>query len=68
MITGVARWRCKCGVSIKVVTETDKTRINENVSIEAACPKCKDRQVIYAHRIIEISTEKPDSAERCRTL
>jgi hypothetical protein len=60
MISGVARWRCKCGVSVKAVTETDKVRINENVRIDAVCPKCGDRQPIYAHHIIEITTEKPD--------
>jgi len=62
MISGVARWRCKCGVSIKVVTETDRARINEGVRVEVGCPACGDKQLIYAHRVIEVSTEKPDAA------
>jgi hypothetical protein len=60
MISSVARWRCKCGVSIKAVTETDKLHIDDNVRIEVTCPKCGDKQPIYAHRIIEVTTEKPD--------
>jgi hypothetical protein len=62
MITGVSRWRCKCGISIKVLTETDKARINEGTRIEVDCPKCGDKQLIYAHRVIEVTAEKPDTA------
>lgn len=62
MITSVARWRCRCGASVKVTTETDKARINENVRREAACPKCGDKQQVYAHRIIEVTAETPEAA------
>ena len=60
MISSVARWRCKCDASIKAITETDKARINENVRLEVVCPKCGDKQLVYAHRIIEVTAEKPD--------
>ncbi len=60
MIKGVSTWRCKCGVSVKVVTETDKAQINEGIRVEAACPKCGDKQTIYAHRIIAVTTYKDD--------
>jgi hypothetical protein len=62
MISSIACWRCKCGVSIKAITETDKAGINDNVRVEVACPECGDKQLIYAHRIIEVSAETPDAA------
>jgi hypothetical protein len=61
MISSVSRWRCKCGVSIKAITETDKARIDDNVRLEVACPKCGDKQLVYAHRIIEVTAERPDA-------
>jgi hypothetical protein len=62
MISGVARWRCKCGVSIKVVTETDGDRIDDGVRVEVTCPKCGHRQVIDAHRVRTITTEESNTA------
>jgi hypothetical protein len=62
MISSVACWRCKCGASVKAVTEIDKTRIKDNVRLEVACPKCGDKQLVYAHRIIEVTAETPDAA------
>jgi len=55
MIKGIATWRCKCGVNVKVITETDRTRINEAVRQEVQCPHCGDRQIVYAHRILEVT-------------
>jgi ribosomal protein S27E len=57
MITGVATWRCKCGVSVKVVTETDRANSNPDRLI-ASCPNCKDEQAVYAHRIISVTVDK----------
>jgi len=54
MITGVATWRCKCGVSVKVVTETDRAKSAPDRLI-ASCPNCKDQQVVYADRIITVT-------------
>jgi hypothetical protein len=56
-MTSDAGWRCKCGATIKVVSETDRARMGENNCIIAACPNCRDQQVVYAHRIISITTE-----------
>ena len=60
VISGVSRWRCKCGVSIKVLTETERARIDKDIRNEVACPKCGERQVIYAHRVSSITIEKAD--------
>jgi RNase P subunit RPR2 len=58
----VTHWRCQCGIGIKLLTETetDRARINENDRIEVVCPQCGDKQLIHAHRIVELSTEKPE--------
>ena len=60
MIGSVARWRCRCGASIKAITETDKARINDNIRLEVACPKCGDKQLVNAHHIIEVTAETAD--------
>jgi hypothetical protein len=51
----VSTWRCKCGTHIKVVGERDRTKPAN--TIDAACPKCGDRQIIYADKILTISDE-----------
>jgi hypothetical protein len=61
MIKGVATWRCKCGHRVKVITETDRSRIADVDRLPAACPNCGDKQIIYAHRILSVKTE--DSQE-----
>ena len=55
MIKGVATWHCKCGVTVKVLTETDRARINEDIRHEAQCPNCGDKQIVYAHRILQVT-------------
>jgi len=61
MITGIFRWRCKCGIGVKVLTETEKPRINDGCSLEVDCPHCGERQLIYAHRIVQVTTAPPES-------
>ena len=56
----VSLWRCKCGVNVKVATETDRTTINERFKLEVACPNCGDKQLVYAHRVVQGTTERPD--------
>lgn len=63
MINGVSRWRCKCGVSIKVLTETDNARINEGFKLEVLCPKCGDKQMVCAHRAVQVTMENPNERE-----
>jgi hypothetical protein len=55
MINGVASWHCKCGVTVKVITETDRTRINEDIRHEPQCPNCGDKQIVYAHRVLKVA-------------
>jgi hypothetical protein len=57
MITSVAMWRCKCGMSVKAVTETERARIKEVERIDANCPRCGDAQPLYAHRIVTVTCE-----------
>jgi hypothetical protein len=57
MITSVASWRCRCGVSVKIVTEVELTRMTEANRLEASCPNCGDKQTIYGHRIIAATIE-----------
>jgi hypothetical protein len=59
MILGVYHYRCKCGVRLKVLTETDNSRIDERIPLEVPCPKCEEKQVINAHRITKIEVELP---------
>jgi ribosomal protein S27E len=46
-------------MSGEVVSETDRSRLREDVShtVSAKCPGCGDEQLVYAHRVISISTE-----------
>jgi hypothetical protein len=63
MIPGVSHYRCKCGLSLQVLTETDKSRIDERTLLEVACPKCQEKQVIYAHRITKIEVDLPSKKQ-----
>ena len=45
----VSTWRCKCGVSIKAVGETDRTK--PVLPHTASCPKCGFQQPVYVDRI-----------------
>jgi hypothetical protein len=55
MTNGIATWRCKCGVTVKVATETDADGIHDDVRVEAECPICGDKQLVHAYRIIGIT-------------
>lgn len=63
MISGISNYHCKCGVRVQVLTETDKARICEDILMEVACPKCSEKQAIYAHRIIKISIDVTAKAQ-----
>jgi hypothetical protein len=59
MITGVSIWRCSCGLTMKVITETDRTRMTESrEKLTALCPNCHAEHVVNAHRIVSLTTEK----------
>ena len=57
MIRRVSRYCCQCGVSMKVLTDTDIVRIEERICLEVSCPTCGQKQLIYAHRIIKIAID-----------
>jgi hypothetical protein len=56
----VSGWRCKCGVSITVVSDTATEELSDPVSI--ACPKCGDVQTMDAATIISITAERAGHA------
>jgi hypothetical protein len=60
MITSVSTWRCKCGIRIKVVGETDRRQ--PHVTSVAECPNCGDEQIIYAARIVSTTQESDETA------
>ena len=60
MITTVATWACKCGVSIKAIGETDRNK--PAAKVVATCPNCGVKQDIYANRITSVTCEKVASA------
>jgi len=66
MVKGFATWRCKCGVTVKVITETDRVRINQGVRHEAQCPNCGDKQMVYAHRILQVTMYIDETAARIK--
>jgi hypothetical protein len=55
MITSISTWRCKCGVRVKVVSQTPKAE--PTAAGKATCPNCGDSQVIYGKTILSITTE-----------
>jgi hypothetical protein len=59
MINTVATWRCKCGVRIKVMGETELE--TPQASCLAECPNCGDRQTVLSCRIISTTVE-PEQA------
>jgi hypothetical protein len=63
MIMTVATWRCKCGMRIKVVAEIEKER-PITATATASCPDCGETQAIYAHRVVSVTSEKEEKADR----
>ena len=55
LIKTVSTWRCKCGITIKVVGETDRTK--PITPLFAACPKCNFQQAVYIDRIISLEND-----------
>jgi len=62
MITSVSMWRCKCGVRVKVISETDR-KAPAPTPIAIECPGCGDTQGIPAHRIIYVTSEREETAK-----
>jgi len=56
MITSTSTWRCKCGVRVKVVSQTPKAE--PTATQVAACPQCGDKQMIYGKTILSTTAEE----------
>jgi hypothetical protein len=54
-MTTVSAWRCKCGISIKVVVEIDHTKLVN--TLIAVCPNCGDKQAVYGDKILSITDD-----------
>ena len=54
----VILWQCKCGAHIKVVGEADQGK--PRASQVTACPKCGEKQLVYAERILSIAEDHSD--------
>jgi hypothetical protein len=59
MIITVTIWRCKCGASVKVLTEAAR---NQAGTVIAACPNCGHQQLIDAQRLISVTLEVETTA------
>jgi len=57
----VSMWRCRCGISIKVIGETDGTK--PVIPVLAACPKCDFQQAIYIDRIISLENDTANTID-----
>jgi hypothetical protein len=54
----VVLWRCKCGAHIKVIGEAEQT--HPRASQMAACPKCGEKQLVHAEKILSIAEDYSD--------
>jgi len=48
---------------VKVKAEIDRDQ-PLTFTVAASCPNCGDTQAIHAHRIVEVTGEKPEPAGR----
>jgi hypothetical protein len=55
--TAVAIWGCRCGVSIKVVMQLDRSR-PDSTQI-AVCPGCAEPHPVLADRILSVADATP---------
>jgi hypothetical protein len=59
-MTIVSTWRCQCGISVKVVGEHDG-QSKPPPTQSATCPKCGDKQTVYADKIISVIDDSENS-------
>jgi hypothetical protein len=55
--TAVSMWRCGCGVTLKAITELDKTNLNQ---VAVACPCCGHERLIVGSRAVSVSEVQND--------
>jgi hypothetical protein len=55
-----SRWRCRCGVNVKVITESDRSMRGR--MLDVACPRCGVKQMVYGQTLIVVH-EEPDNRD-----
>jgi hypothetical protein len=52
-------WRCKCGIRIKVLADSD----NETSMVESIinCPRCNDPQAVKASNVISVTQDREET-------
>jgi hypothetical protein len=58
----VFSWRCKCGVRVKVVGETDSD--NPTAKTTVICPSCADEQIIGASKVLSVTKDEDEIVSR----
>ena len=57
-LRSVSSWRCRCGVSLKVVAEGNANPQTATDTAVVTCPRCQHEERIFANRIISVTEEK----------
>jgi hypothetical protein len=57
-MNAVFSWRCKCGLSIRVIGETE--RASPTVKSTVRCPSCNDEQIIAASNVISVTRDQDE--------
>jgi len=58
----ISIWRCKCEISLKVITELDTAKPNERLFV--ICPKCRDEQSVSGYSIVSIENDESTELQR----
>jgi hypothetical protein len=58
MVTAVFSWRCKCGIRVKVIGETEGD--NRTARTAVKCPGCDEEQILRASRVISVLQENEE--------
>jgi len=56
MIRAVFSWRCRCGVRVKVIGETEQQ--NSMAESVVKCPRCSNEQIIGTSKVISVIQEQ----------
>jgi hypothetical protein len=62
MVRAVFTWRCKCGVRVKVIGETNQK--NPMTTSAVKCPACGEEQIIVASKVFSVSEERDEFLRR----
>ena len=59
-MNAVFSWRCKCGVRVKAVGETDPD--NPLAQCTVQCPDCREEQTLSASKIVSVTNERDEAS------